>query len=1640
MTNLGALEPSLSSTSVELLDDNDSVHVRSKVLALRQRKRAELLAAAGLGIKDALPASLNRFTWVGVDELTEQPEAFASSTRTACLPDSRGSDEDTDNDSTILGHIQQLPLPPRQSTPDHHARQRSRPSFASEDAASSSQDSGSLSRRLLEDDDDAHSLHTTSATETSSGPPSRRGSGAPANVPSHRRSKHNSGKDSSKSGPSSLATSRPLGPPPSLPLPPKPLSSPHARSPSATQEDFWPSRRSSHASTKTADSSRSSASGRSSWKSNYPNLASSPLLPTPSDRSNTSDLSEDELISIRGISKQFPSPTSALGAPPTSSLHPHRRNSSRASNRSESSAGGSRMHRKVLSTILDTASDHPVETDPVRGEDSSDGALSDVLDLADNKGTLRTRKPNRKAFLPPSVAVARVGLGAPILLRRSSEQSLRSPNTTRATKSPGSEQAGTRRDAKGEREHVATRPAERPNHQRSASMSRSMSELMAALDLEASEWGQRVGGSDIAEPSTRSGGTTQRRESHVLDGQLRRPSIDQDCSGAVQPQLPNSDSIPTLSPSGSQEVSLDDSRGPATAESSLIRSDSAKTIPSLAGSKDIVTETADGDFNSIYNAYRFSASTVASRLTAPVLRIEDPQGDEVSDSELERDAATADDVPRKRTKPSRKKSLGFEEQRAALRSRPSLAQRSASLSSKPSRSFLSTLVPTEEEEDGSTSDDAPPSTAGDGADPYAFYEFSPSLPPFMPAGVSPMDLTGRGTWSSIVARASDNMRSRQPSVVSLASTATTATGPMSMREIRANAHAKQRQADAAHRAREQMSSQFASMSYRPFAIHDHAASVIAGQARMSIDNQSFFLSNMGSGSPIEDAVSGRSTSMSSISYTSTLSPDLGEYGTRWPVAIGADQSVGPEDAASIFTTNPWSLSRSPSSAQPQPRMYAEFSMQTSPQASPTEPTFAISDSLTVDDELHRTDVQVGSEARLGPAASSGLQVAYRGVDVPLRRRKSAASILSAHNLDAELDQPGLWPSQIRAPRLSSYSRRRSDDGDFAAAAPSHETDSDEESDLDVNANLEDLAERSGMLEVSRGAKRKVPSVAIESQGKASGDSSMDRVIASIPARSRRISAALDRIRAQRVSRSAGWAGSDDEGDSESSIVPSLPRRTSSLKRRALSKGASVKSNDNVSVALYPESSSPVSVSKGAASSPLSLRVRSPSPDLSILTHASDDEEILLTSHVDLDTGDLSHQAILDDEFDMMVGQSITSRFSRSKPGFSPAMMRRASNESGSAEKQTSPKASGGVSGDAEHSSDSQETVHQRSGSRPASRSSVLDILEQADELLSSTDHTIGHSTGHDTIISDTGGTIGHGGRKEGLMAGRVSPKLVSTSAVDVTTRLPHYKDDNDRDQAMTADDTSARAQDTPDTRAGSEIWTSFHLDRSSNASTTSTWSHPSGDDSPSTTLPKINELAPQSAPAAVDSASKSPSMVQQPAVRASPVLRRKSSALPVPTARSSLQKPSRPSLPLPAKSATPPFAQADSSASQSGASATKLAMRRNQSLANLRPLTLTSKSTSDATPLKDASAARNARLPARYSEGFYTSTPSKAIRSVGGGIAPSKLPSLRATASTTSLRARAVADSLPVPNGVRRSRLPSPGAVRASGLPRPSLT
>ncbi|TKY88823.1 hypothetical protein EX895_002064 [Sporisorium graminicola] len=1669
------------SASVELLDDANTNDIRRKILALRQQKKAELSASATLSVNQALSTDSNRLTWVGVEDDSQSPAA----SRPMSSRQSRYTDDEDDADSTVLGHyILALPIPPQK--PPSVENKPHRLSVASADTCSSSHRSSSQMSCLLDDDLDAHSLHTTTATDSSSGPSSRRSSSARASIKSQRQWNHAPSKDATVAAPS-----KPRGPPPSMPLPPKPSSSPHPLSPSTKAAEFWPSRRSSRASALTTLSSRSSTSVRSSGKSTNPSIASPCSIPSPSVGNDACDLSEEELTSIRNISNQFPSPISPYIPRRPSASRTQEANRMRARSRSESRAGPSRTGsqsrgceatpRKALIQVQDCPTNLPfskVSTsddriDAAQGEESNDSTLSDVLDLADNRGVLMVGRRRQQASVLSSVGVARVGLGARTLSQRVSEHSLRSPSqSSKAASSLRSEQQEVMQGTLDKQVQPSTSSPHEAgkHHQRSGTLSQSMSELMAALDLEASEWGQRLGLTEKRDSRTMHADQPQTRESHLLDSKPPEAQLSHLRShDSAQQVVPASDSMPSLSSTGSQELSLDDSRGPATAETSLVRSNSAKSMASLQGSADTAHDNgASVEFRSIYDAYRGSTSTLASRFTAPVVRIEDPEGDEVSDSELEGDVSSSDDMPRKRNKSGRKKPFGFEQQRVSLRPRPSVLSRSASLSAKAGSTFQSTLPPTEEEDIASSSS-APTNITTEGSDPYAFYEFSPSLPPFMPNGLSPRDLTGRGTWSSIVARASERMRSRQPSLTSLDSFTTTASasGPVSLRHIRATARAKQRQADAAHRARELMSNQFAALSYRPFAIHQHAAS-FASQGGASPDPFSSASSNFGVGSTVEGMTSGRSSAMSSPGgYADSMAAGVGDYGTRWPVAIGAD-----DDVTSTFSMTHYSLSRSPSGSQAPAKKYVEFSMQTSPQSSPTEVEFASVNTLTVDEEAPRADAQVETNV----SVSSTLD--YLGIDAPLRRRRSTASLLSTHDLNAELDQPGLWPSHIRAPRLSSIARRRSSDGQqTGSAAVEPEAGSEDESDLDVDASLEDLAERSGVLDESRGFKRKMHSTAIEAHEMGSVDDRAERPIASIPARSRRISAALDRIRAQRISRGAGWVDSDDEDlDGPAAGMLKTPRRTTKSGRPSLP--GSVSSEDKNGAGPLRRSKSLVSVRN--SSSPSMLRVRSPSPDLSILTNPSEDEEVLLTADLDLDPTELSHRTVLDEEFDMMVGSTIASRFSSSAKPSGQAQTQQGRGEPTDSSIKKAPTndsgkaVEGGEQNGSDDSKDSQQTVQMQTRSRTSSMSSVIEIIQEADELLSSTGHSIGHSSGHDTSISDSGGTSGHDPQRPNHAAAEIirhrmsmrsrglptpvrlaTARTVQPSGLAVCeheSATEAVKIDANDDEAF-----SPSVQDTPDTMAGSEIWTSFHADRSSNASTATTWSYRSTEDAqsaPRTSLtsiaamPDLKEDESICASAAADDGDDGPAAAKAGAVetsvtRAIPVLRRKSSGLPV--ARSISQKASRPSLPLAAKSSALQLnrgSQGSSAGSNAASPPAIPTMRRNQSVSSLRSHITSDGGSKTAEPTSVTPAKQTPRAAARYSDGQCALTPSKGIRSVGGGITPSKLPGLKSMASTPSLASsRALASGGP---GARtspmpqRSQLLSPKVVRASGLPRPA--
>ncbi|GAC77543.1 hypothetical protein PANT_27c00002 [Moesziomyces antarcticus T-34] len=1591
-------------TMETVTDAND---LRQKVLALRQMKKEQLLSASQSTLSAQIDVEHNRLTWFGVDDPDHLsiPDISANASESIASRTSHDDIEDDDADSTVLGHyLEALPLPPSTVFVKSIAPSAARSSHVI------SRDSGSL-----------YPIQQDTLTARAA-LPLRRGSSARTSVSSLHRNPRASTKDAFASASAPSGRNTPPGPPPTMPLPPRPTRSSH-------DSHSLSSRTSSRVSAATVVSRRSSTSASSSCKSADLTLDAS----VSTDRTDSSDVSDEELDSIRTISNHFPSPVHPSATLSHHSLH------------------------QALSPSQPTWQDLPFDTPlarrdkqfGVQGESSSDSALSDVLNLTDHRGLLTAKHPH----LP--VSVARVGLGP------------RSISPRAAASSPASEQLEYLSDSSAapcpDPDH-GTRPST-SRHKRTGTMSKSLSELMVALELEADDCRQQR--------------QRQSQTHHSDSAQLASSSRSNDTDGSDLQHngpdepgiLPTSDSLPSLSSSGSQDESLDDSRGPQTAESSLTRSVSTKSVGSYRRSSDTVHDNGSvAEFQSIYNAYRDSAATFASRFTAPTVRIEVPQGDEISDSELEGGSSSElDEVPRKRNKSSRKKHLGFDEQRASLRSRSLTVTRPVADPSRAAYRSRTATAPTDEHSVSSTTVDTPTQ----GLDPYAFYEFSPSLPPFMPTGLSPRDLTGRGTWSSIVARASERMRSRQPSIASLSTLASTATGPVSMRQIRASAEAKQRQIDAAHRAREQMSDQFAAMSYRPFAIHDHALSLVDPSSTPVQLSRSFSSKSIASSQAYGTTMERRS-STTTLGYTESIAPSVGEYGSKWPVAVGADEAVGPDDAASSYAYTISSLSRQPSSSHGQAKKYVEFSMQTSPQSTPTMALMPLpASAMAVDDAVQHSDVELGSPSPGSAAAQrSSSHLDLLGIDAPMRRRKSPASLLSMHDLDAELDKPGLWPSQIRAPRLSPSAPGRARRESAVVASEGQVTvidaGSDEESDLDVDASLEDLAERSGVLDASRGSKRKLRVDASETRASGVTPDASSRPIASIPARSKRISAALDRIRAQQASRAAAWHSSDDSDENsicdDDGVHSPVQRGKPIQARSSLSvlankpRGSYNADNTSCDSATLPlNAGSRVSSASSKSVSSSRRLLRSSSPDL--IAPPSDEEEVLLTEDLELDQAEISRHAMVDDEFDLHVGEAVTPRFSTPLKAQNKALVRQ---NSGSLASETSREA--------------QVAPQESCRSRSSSMSSVIEIIQEADEILSSTGHSIGHSSGHDTTISDSGGTSGHDPQRPNQAAAEIIRRRMSLRKQGIQPPIMLFKRqperaavaepadgatgaesvvrtgcDGDVESPVEDASTSPALQDTPDTMAGSEIWSSFHADRLSTTSSATTWSYRSSVDAPArlqsvSTRESVGSVKgatskpAQSVPTDAASVRKAAQLGELPSASkpetttrttppGQPMLRRKSSGIPTARERTVVPKPTpRPSWPLNAGSAT--SGSGAVSRIEKGESASKgpgAAIRRYQSAASLRGAALRAEQdvtqASSATVRKDGLASKDGARRARYSDGQHI-TPSKAIRSVGG-ITPSKLPSLRSVASTSSLRSQGQASALPRPaSGSQRGGVP----------------
>ncbi|PWN28933.1 hypothetical protein BDZ90DRAFT_134734 [Jaminaea rosea] len=380
----------------------------------------------------------------------------------------------------------------------------------------------------------------------------------------------------------------------------------------------------------------------------------------------------------------------------------------------------------------------------------------------------------------------------------------------------------------------------------------------------------------------------------------------------------------------------------------------------------------------------------------------------ISIDEVDSDATISDggsgnthdaDTPRKkrRQKSRPTRSMGFDEQRAML---PSVRKSST----KP-------FAP--------RPDQAPEPPE---KDPFAFYSFSPDLPPFVPQGLSPMDLTGRGTWASIAARSgitsppASISRSTSFSTVSPSIDSRFSSGPVSMKKLAAETRAKQ--ADAKEYQQRQ-ASLLSAKSWLPMDIHAHA-----------IEHGPDYAASLQSMGHSHGRASQQSLhSMGSTSHLSMLSPTHDSVGVAFDfnrhaqAALGRSVSIGSHlghmSEASVGSDSLRSV-----------KQYREFSQQTTPPASPPPEERALAG---------RSEAGVGAgDGDNGIAAGEAAETGGVGSDAHrarrhfhlLKKQNSALSNISrsAWETDDDGDDDGArshTPTQLSTPIRRRTSRLRS---------------------------------------------------------------------------------------------------------------------------------------------------------------------------------------------------------------------------------------------------------------------------------------------------------------------------------------------------------------------------------------------------------------------------------------------------------------------------------------------------------------------------------------------------------------------------------------------------------------------------------------
>ncbi|KAE8270521.1 hypothetical protein A4X09_0g1812 [Tilletia walkeri] len=233
------------------------------------------------------------------------------------------------------------------------------------------------------------------------------------------------------------------------------------------------------------------------------------------------------------------------------------------------------------------------------------------------------------------------------------------------------------------------------------------------------------------------------------------------------------------------------------------------------------------------------------------------------------------------------------------------------------------------------------------ASEFTFYEFAPDLPPFAPKDLKPRDLTGTGTWKSIVARAVTSATASGTHRGSIAGGTESpqlqqnpqppTQGPVSVRQLAADTRARQQRELVMRQRQAQL---FAQTRLEPIDLHRHAQQVATMSERgMSPSPAPSFSTNRGSMVDEGDDEVGpdslhrglfRSASVSLSGYWDPLE-NISAYGGGSTVGAG-----GYGDEASIRSsmyTNP-GLGLDFPRQMVQQKIYADSGTQTSPRSSP----------------------------------------------------------------------------------------------------------------------------------------------------------------------------------------------------------------------------------------------------------------------------------------------------------------------------------------------------------------------------------------------------------------------------------------------------------------------------------------------------------------------------------------------------------------------------------------------------------------------------------------------------------------------------------------------------------------------------------